>query len=112
MAISTPLFQIDDVVYVIVSAAGRGFLEPYRIDGLSYDKTRGQWIYAINVAKAPGPGVIVGDQIQLQRERILYFTEAELTDYCTALQLCENYLLQQLAGIQSKISGNQCGGTA
>lgn len=104
MAISTPVFQPDDIVYVVVSAAGRGFLEPYRVDGLSYDKARGQWLYSINVAKAPGPGIIIGDHMQTQRERILYFTEAELTDYRTALGLQENYLLQQLAVVQSRIA--------
>jgi len=106
--VTSPAFQIDDVVYITVSAAGRGFLEAYRVDGISYDRTRGQWIYEINLAQSPGSGTTLGDRIQAQRERILYFTEAELTDYCTALQLCENYLLNQLAVIQNRIAGSDC----
>lgn len=106
--VTSPAFQIDDVVYITVSAAGRGFLESYRVDGISYDRRTGQWLYQINLNKPPSSGVTLGDRIEAHRERILYFAESELTDYCTALQLCENYLLNQLATIQNRLAGSDC----
>ena len=106
--VTSPTFQINDIVYITVSAAGRGFLESYRVDGISFAKRTGQWLYEINLAQSPYSGTTLGDRIQNNRERILYFTEAELTDYCTALQLCENYLLNQLASIQNRIAGSDC----
>lgn len=106
---STPKFQIDQVVYIVVSASGRGFLESYTIDNISFDRTTGKWVYTINIAKAPSAGVLVGTRNQLGRDRTLYFSEGELTDYCTALGLIVDYHTRALAKYTSLREA--CGGT-
>ncbi len=116
MALTTPRFQIGDIAYIVASAAGRGFLESYTIDGISLNKETNIWWYTINVARPPSAGVIVGDRAQLVKERILYFSEPELTDYCTALGLCSDYLTRAMANINTKLAAceeeEDTGGTA
>lgn len=105
MATTTPKFNLNDVVYIVASAAGRGFLESYKVDGISLDKVTGRWVYTINVARPPNAGVIVGGSQQLIQSRILYFNEAELTDYCTALNMCKDYLERALGRINTLLNG-------
>ena len=109
MATTSPSFSLNEVVYIVASAAGRGFLESYKIDGVSLDSASGQWVYTINVARPPNAGVTVGSREQLVKSRILYFKEAELTDYCTALTMCSNYLARAKAKIDTLLGG--CSGT-
>lgn len=103
----TPKFNIGGEIYIVASAAGRGFLESYIIDGISYDPRAQAWIYKINVARPPSAGVTVGDRNQLVRERVLYFSEAELTDFCSALHMNRAYLQRALASVEAKIAA--CG---
>jgi hypothetical protein len=106
---SQPLYDIDEIVYVKASAAGRGFLEHVRIDQVHFDRNTGQWVYQINMNRAPDPGFGVGDNISLTKERILYFAESELIDYCSALALAKNWHTVQLGIINEQLDGNDCG---
>lgn len=109
MPTTTPKYNPNDIVYIVAAAAGRGFLESYRVDGISLNKMTGQWLYEINVAKPPSAGIVVGGSQELIGSRVLYFNEAELTDYCTALNMCKTYLERAMAKINGLLQG--CDGT-
>jgi len=80
---SLPIYQVDDIVYLIESA-NVGFIESYRITGVRQDSAG--WWYNISVeARAPVGGQTYGDRITLRRDLDFELQEASLCDYCTAV---------------------------
>ena len=100
MPIETPLYDIDEVVYLKESAA-LGFLEAMRISGIS--RTKGEWIYSV-AARAPGPTAVShhGDRITAVQGMILYFNESEFVLLCDALALAEANAQRQLTKLQAQ----------
>lgn len=111
---AAPIYLIDDVVYLRASAA-IGFLESYKISNIQFNSGRNSWIYVIglnyNVTGAP---ITIGDNITLKggshEDKILYFTENELINFCEAAAMVESVLENRLARIREQIA-TRCGGT-
>lgn len=110
MAPAQPLFGIDDIVYLLASAR-RGFLESYRIDNVIYEPKDGTWVYLINVKRSPIAGQTVGHFRDLRIHGSLYFSEAELIDYCTAVETALLYHQRMVATFQAKLDARCTGGT-
>ncbi len=99
MAVTAPLYQIGDIVYLVASAK-RGFLEAYRVE-LIHAQASNKWVYQIDLkARRPNEKTI-GDAVDLKRRRSVFFAEAELTDFCSANQLTIDYLQRKLAAAQA-----------
>ena len=83
---STPLYQINDIVY-LTESANVGSIESYQISEVRQDST-GVWFYKIAVpARPPTSTATVGDRITLHKSFDFELTESELTTYCDAIGL-------------------------
>jgi hypothetical protein len=82
---SLPIYQINDIVYLIESA-NLGFIESYRVSELRQDAS-GVWIYKIAVTARPGTlGQTYGDRITLQPfDADFELAESALCNYCDAI---------------------------
>lgn len=99
MTMSTPTYQIDDEVYLVASAK-KGFLEAYRISAIR-SISKGAYVYQINIRPKQPNEATVGDSVDLKSNRALFFSESELTDFCSAVELQITNLGSQLAKAQS-----------
>ncbi len=97
---STPLYDINDIVYLRESAA-LGFIEAVRISGVSKHHTG--WIYTLEARTAqPTAPSLYGDRISFTNRATLYFSENELLGLCDALDLAETHALSVLQKIQAQ----------
>lgn len=97
---STPLYDINDTVYLKESAA-LGFLEAVRISGIV--KQAAGWLYTIEARSAqPTAPTLYGDRIAFTNRATLYFSEDELITLCNALDLAEAHALAVLSRIQAQ----------
>jgi hypothetical protein len=97
-----PLYRINDIVYLRESAA-IGSIEALRItDVSSYQNT---WVYkvasSINSPRAPST---FGDRISHVTGAVLYYTQSEFCDLCTALNIAKDVLEKRLQVIEDQIS--------
>ena len=106
MAHKTPLYDIDDVVY-LKSSAARGFLEPLRVSGIAFDRTSNSWIYRIRIESRAPRGQTVGDFNDLKKEIPFSLSQGELVTFCEAIELAETNLTNALTRIQS-LRADQC----
>jgi len=95
---NTPLYKINDVVYLRESAA-LGFLEAVRISGIS--KINSSWLYTVHAGRM---GAIApthfGDRISMTQGNILNFTEDEFVSEYDAMALSQANLQRQLDKIK------------
>jgi len=110
MPISQPLHAVDDIVYILASAR-RGFLESYKINNVIYNPEDEGWVYLINIRRSPSAGQTVGHFRDLRISGSLYFREAELIDYCMALDSAVTYHQRQVASLEAKLNARCNGGT-
>jgi hypothetical protein len=89
MTTPAPKYSINDVVYV-ESSARIGFLEAYKVTNIV--RSRGKWLYTINLFEKPPAETTIADMIDIKRQRLLYFDESELVDFHEALLLVKNSL--------------------
>lgn len=102
-----PTYNIDEIVYIAASAA-RGWLESYRVDGIYFNPSNNKWVYQINIARVPNVPVTVGDHVEFTKQRILYFMESELVDYCTAVNMAKTYHQAELDRLDALSSSTEC----
>ena len=97
----TPLYNVDDVVYLRESAA-LGFLEPVRIAGIS-KTTSTTWVYTIKMGAGQPTAVShYGDRIHMVRGSVVYFTEDEFVLLCDAFEMAEVNAQKQLDNIKAQ----------
>jgi len=107
---SAPLFEIEDVVYLVESAKV-GSIESYQISGVRQGPS-GSWMYRISVAQRPPNGApTYGDRNTLRRTLDFELSESELTTYCAALDLAEIAAMSNLAAIRSLKAAHCTDGT-
>ena len=106
---SSPAFSVNDVVYLRASAQ-LGFLEPYRIDNIFFNKQVNVWQYSINIQKSLSAGNTIGGTNDLQNSKILYFNESELVDLCEALTMKVAYHTSEL-NKASSMKAARCDGS-
>jgi len=95
-----PKYNPGDVVYLRESAA-LGFLEPVKVSSMSF--INNVWVYTIQAsASQPLAPSLYGDRTSLINGAVLYFTEDEMIDQCTALTLAEMRAQAVLLAIQTK----------
>ena len=98
-------FDIDDIVY-LQSSAKIGFLEPYSIQRIFYDRAYHGWKYEIDLSKQAT--LISGVSRTFVPSRVMYFTEGELMTRCEALLSAKSALERQKDNIQGKIDAQGC----
>ncbi|MEM3000680.1 MAG: hypothetical protein QXP41_00610 [Candidatus Nitrosocaldus sp.] len=103
---ATPKFRINDVVYLVESAA-LGELEAYRIGALR-QHTDGDWIYDIYIDQKPPAEQTVGDRIDLKTTVDASFHESDLATLCEALNIAI-YNVQSRINRYSNIYTTECG---
>ena len=95
-----PKYSPGDVVYLRESAA-LGFLEPVKVSTIIFNNN--VWVYTIQASPSqPLAPSLYGDRTSLISGSVLYFTEDEMIDECTALNLAEARAQAVLLAIQSK----------
>lgn len=92
------MWNRNDIVYLVASAQ-KGFLESYRVAGIREDET-GKY-YSINIPAKPLTNSAFGDRIDGRHNKVLYFREDDLCDYCQALTYSESYLSNALSEIRA-----------
>lgn len=93
-----PAFDVGSVAYIRESA-GVGDIEPVRIAGVH--KGNGAWLYTISYHAATRNISAFGDRISQVNGQVLYFTEDEFVDLCTACDIAETYINTKLERIRS-----------
>jgi len=86
MATKPPKFSIDDTIYLRESAM-LGFIESYKITGMHYETSSGQWIYHIAIKPRRESFTTVMDMYQLVNKEELLLREDELVTFCEAVNL-------------------------
>lgn len=102
MASTTPpRFHIGDAVYLRESAL-LGFVESYKIDGVEFNTRANQWAYKIVIRqRGPSTNTII-DRVDLSEKlRHITFFEAELIEYCEALDLAIQNTEERLARLRA-----------
>ena len=102
MPYDAPLYERGNTVYLRESAAV-GFLEAHTISGV----TRGPngWVYTIMVRpNLPSHAPHYGERRSLTNGAVITFEECEFIVICDALRLAEQYHLNQLSAIQSRLA--------
>jgi len=98
---STPRWQVDDLVYLEASAR-IGFLESYKVSNVV--SNRGRWIYTINIEQKPPAETTVMDFNDLKNTRMLWFGENELISFEDALYLVKHSLELKLNKVNALIN--------
>lgn len=95
---ATPKYNVDDVVYIRASAK-IGFLESYRISGITQAR-KNKWSYQVKFVPYSGNTATLGDAITATGKLVvgeIYFAEEELLTLCEALDLQIENLNRRLA---------------
>lgn len=102
-----PKYNPGDTIYLRESAV-LGFIESYKIDNVSYDKSTSQWMYNVNVKhRGPAPSTTI-DRVTLRNSECLLFRESELIEFCDAIQLAIDESENRLAKLKN-IRDARCG---
>lgn len=114
---SQPLFNVDDVVYLLESAKVAGSLEKYKVQqirSVSLSNGRTKWKYSLEVKSRNylDERQTVGDRNDLRNPKFLEFEESELGTLCDALDLRIMFLTGQLAQAQAQLNTYCDEGTA
>jgi hypothetical protein len=103
---SSPLYDIGDAVYLAESAQ-IGYLEPVRITGIT--KNASEWVYTVSAGPSlPIGNATYGDRVNIVNGSVLYFSESEFVDVCSALRLARSYYELRLSAIDSQLA-SLCG---
>ena len=101
---NAPVYNVNDVVYLRESAA-LGFLEAVKIATIR--EHNGYWVYTIKTTPSqPQSPDLYGDRTSIVSGALLYFSESELIDQCTALALAEQRAQAVLDSVKAKRAKN------
>lgn len=99
MAEQAPIFERGQVVYVKESAA-LGFLEPFKIQSISYPPCGGIKYTICTGQSGPTASTTMGDRITKHGVKAYSMNEEDLMLYSEAICLVEQSLARQLTAIQ------------
>lgn len=96
---TAPLYNIGDRVYLRESA-GLGFLEAVYITGIATNNA-GQWIYSYSSKPRDGMNQTYGDRRSVVNGFVLYLTDGDIIDFCSALHLAIQSVQANLTKLQN-----------